>query len=185
MLPATTYLSCSGGYQVFGFPRRRQHSAVRASTVRHAVILVVAAVACLAGCSCSGTTATPTPTAVVCTSSGGRVICPVPTHPPVPTTTTTAPTPTPVPTTTTTAPTPTPVPTTTTTAPTPTPVPTPTAAPSPAVLVGPDDGCYPDPEGNCYKVNEFCPGSLYGKTVLGASGDLTCNDDNGWRWVAS
>ena len=52
-----------------------------------------------------------------------------------------------------------------------------TAAPTPTTT-----GCYIDPEGNCYKPGEYCPKSLYGQTVQGASGPITCEDNDGWRW---
>jgi len=42
--------------------------------------------------------------------------------------------------------------------------------------------CYIDPEGNCYKAGEFCPDSLHGQTVQGESGQITCENNNGWRW---
>ena len=41
--------------------------------------------------------------------------------------------------------------------------------------------CYIDPEGNC-SAGEYCPTSLYGKTVQGSSGPIICEDNNGWRW---
>ncbi len=46
-------------------------------------------------------------------------------------------------------------------------------------------GCYIDPEGNCYRAGEYCPDSLQGQTVQGASGPLTCEDNDGWRWEST
>jgi hypothetical protein len=42
--------------------------------------------------------------------------------------------------------------------------------------------CSLDPEGNCFQAGEVCPESLHGRTVEGASGPLTCEDNNGWQW---
>lgn len=48
------------------------------------------------------------------------------------------------------------------------------------------DGCYLDPEGNCYRAGEYCPDRLHNQTVVGeGGGDLLCTDENGWRWVHS
>jgi hypothetical protein len=90
-----------------------------------------------------------------------------------PTTTTTSTVP---PTTTTTKP-----PPTTTTRPPP-PTTTSTAPHAPPATTPPTTGCYIDPEGNCYRAGEYCPGSLHGQTVQGENGPIICEDNNGWRW---
>jgi hypothetical protein len=66
--------------------------------------------------------------------------------------------------------------TSTTTAPTTTTTPRPPPTTTTAAL------CYLDPEGNCYQAGESCPESLHDRTVKGASGPLTCENNNGWRW---
>jgi len=58
----------------------------------------------------------------------------------------------------------------------------PPATSPPPAATSPAATCYIDPEGNCYRAGEYCPTSLYGKTVQGSSGPITCVDNNGWRW---
>lgn len=75
-----------------------------------------------------------------------------------------------------------PPPTTTTTTRPPTPTTTTTLAPAPTPTT---EGCYIDPEGNCYRAGEYCPDSLHGQTVQGESGPITCEENNGWRWESA
>jgi hypothetical protein len=67
-------------------------------------------------------------------------------------------------------------------------VPPSTASPPTAAPQAPSPtpaGCYVDPEGNCYHAGEYCPNSLHGQTVQGSAGQITCEDNNGWRWEAA
>lgn len=47
-----------------------------------------------------------------------------------------------------------------------------------------DPGCYPlDSEGNCYEPGEYCPTADHGMTGIAGDGkQITCEDNNGWRW---
>jgi phosphatidylserine/phosphatidylglycerophosphate/cardiolipin synthase-like enzyme len=53
------------------------------------------------------------------------------------------------------------------------------AAPTPSSAA---TGCTIDPEGRCYRADEYCPYSEHGLTLVGADGPLICVDSDGWRW---
>jgi hypothetical protein len=86
-------------------------------------------------------------------------------------------------TTTTTTTRPAPVVTTTTRAPIP--VTTTTAAPPPTTAA--PAACHPtSAAGNCYQAGEYCSDADHGLTgVAGNGATITCEDNNGWRWVAT
>lgn len=66
-------------------------------------------------------------------------------------------------------------------------IPPPRTATVPPTTTTGTTGCTPlSSAGNCYKPGQLCPNADHGLSGIGAGGQrITCEDVNGWRWVAA
>jgi len=65
--------------------------------------------------------------------------------------------------------------------------PAPPSATTPAPAPATSAGCYPlSDEGTCYRPGEYCRDDDHGVTGVAANGEqITCEDNDGWRWEPS